>query len=32
MWRLQQTHGDTAAASDAPESPTLGDSAFVAAH
>jgi ATP-binding cassette subfamily B protein len=25
MWRLQQTHGDTAAASD---SPTLGDSAF----
>jgi ATP-binding cassette subfamily B protein len=28
MWRLQQTHGDTAAASDAPESPTLGDSAF----
>jgi ATP-binding cassette subfamily B protein len=30
MWRLQQTHGDTAAASDAPESPTLGDSAFAA--
>ena len=28
MWRLQQTHGDTAAASDAPTSPTLGDSAF----
>jgi ATP-binding cassette subfamily B protein len=28
MWRLQQTHGDTAAASDSPESPTLGDSAF----
>ena len=28
MWRLQQTHGDTAAASDAPGSPTLGDSAF----
>ena len=28
MWRLQQTHGDTAAASDAPASPTLGDSAF----
>ena len=28
MWRLQQTHGDTAAASDAAESPTLGDSAF----
>ena len=28
MWRLQQTHGDTAAASDAPESATLGDSAF----
>ena len=28
MWRLQQTHGDTAAASDVPESPTLGDSAF----
>jgi len=28
MWRLQQTHGDTAAASDAPLSPTLGDSAF----
>ena len=32
MWRLQQTQGDTAAASDAPESPTLGDSAFVHAH
>ncbi|MEO5686255.1 MAG: ABC transporter ATP-binding protein/permease [Burkholderiaceae bacterium] len=29
MWRLQQTHGDSAAASDALESPTLGDSAFV---
>ena len=28
MWRLQQTHGDTAAASDAPGSATLGDSAF----
>ena len=28
MWRLQQTHGDTAAASDAADSPTLGDSAF----
>jgi ATP-binding cassette, subfamily B, heavy metal transporter len=28
MWRLQQTHGDTAAATDAPDSPTLGDSAF----
>ncbi|MFL6630670.1 MAG: ABCB family ABC transporter ATP-binding protein/permease [Burkholderiaceae bacterium] len=28
MWRLQQTHGDTAAATDAPASPTLGDSAF----
>ena len=28
MWRLQQTHGDTAAATDAPESTTLGDSAF----
>jgi len=28
MWRLQQTHGDTAAAGDAPGSPTLGDSAF----
>jgi len=28
MWRLQQTHGDTAAASDAGQSPTLGDSAF----
>ncbi len=28
MWRLQQTHGDTAAASDEPTSPTLGDSAF----
>ena len=28
MWRLQQTHGDTAAASDSPLSPTLGDSAF----
>jgi ATP-binding cassette subfamily B protein len=29
MWRLQQTHGDTAAATDAPRgSPTLGDSAF----
>ena len=32
MWRLQQTHGDTAAATDAPESPTLGDSAFVPVH
>ena len=32
MWRLQQTHGDTAAASDAPGSPTLGDSAFAPAH
>src|SRR6516225_2607718 len=31
MWRLQQTHGDTAAASEAPESPTLGDSAFAQA-
>ncbi|HEY8973994.1 MAG TPA: ABC transporter ATP-binding protein/permease, partial [Burkholderiaceae bacterium] len=31
MWRLQQTHGDTAAATDAPGSPTLGDSAFAAA-
>ena len=31
MWRLQQTHGDTAAASDAPDSSTLGDSAFTAA-
>jgi ATP-binding cassette, subfamily B, heavy metal transporter len=30
MWRLQQTHGDTAAASDAPGSATLGDSAFAA--
>jgi ABC-type transport system involved in Fe-S cluster assembly fused permease/ATPase subunit len=28
MWRLQQTHGDTAATTDAPASPTLGDSAF----
>jgi len=28
MWRLQQTHGDTAAATDAPDSSTLGDSAF----
>jgi ABC-type transport system involved in Fe-S cluster assembly fused permease/ATPase subunit len=28
MWRLQQTHGGTAAASDAPDSSTLGDSAF----
>jgi ATP-binding cassette subfamily B protein len=28
MWRLQQTHGDTAAATDAADSPTLGDSAF----
>jgi ATP-binding cassette, subfamily B, heavy metal transporter len=28
MWRLQQTHGETAAAPDAPESPTLGDAAF----
>ena len=28
MWRLQQTHGDTAAATDAPASATLGDSAF----
>ena len=28
MWRLQQTHGETAAATDAPDSPTLGDSAF----
>jgi len=31
MWRLQQTHGDTAAASDSPGSPTLGDSAFAGA-
>ena len=32
MWRLQQTHGDTAAATDAPESLTLGDSAFEPVH
>jgi ATP-binding cassette, subfamily B, heavy metal transporter len=31
MWRLQQTHGDTAAASDSAASPTLGDSAFAPA-
>ena len=28
MWRLQQTHGDAAVASDGPGSPVLGDSAF----
>jgi len=28
MWRLQQTHGDGAAAGEAPDPKTIGDAAF----